>query len=140
MKTAKLLRNFARSTGLLLGSAALLMAGWFFVVSLPDFRGDYLEVLGIDVFTNAPFRTFDPSNFEAGGFNIERWLGPPGSIAVSEEFVRLHHLKQDDKIRVRVGGIDRELQIGFLLRSNDSFDPHFAAMEASLRKFVEGLP
>ncbi|HEX8898938.1 MAG TPA: hypothetical protein VF751_09590, partial [Chthoniobacterales bacterium] len=35
-------------------------------VSLPDFRGEYLEILGIDVFTNAPFRTFDPSNFEPG--------------------------------------------------------------------------
>lgn len=98
-------------------------------VSLPDFRGDYLEILGIDVFTNAPFRTFDPSNFEAGGFDVQRWLGPPGAIAVSEEFVRQHHLKQGDKIRARVGGVDHELEIGFLLRSDQSFDPHFAAMD-----------
>src|SRR6476619_2790831 len=98
-------------------------------VSLPDFRGDYLEILGIDVFTNTPFRTFDPSNFEAAGFDIQRWLGPPGAIAVSEEFVRQHHLKQGDKIRARVGGVDRELEIGFLLRRDESFDPHFAAMD-----------
>ena len=98
-------------------------------VSLPDFRGDYLQILGIDVFTNAPFRTFDPSNFDANGFDIQRWLGPPGAIAVSEEFVRLHHLKQGDKIRARVGGIDRELEIGFLLRKDEAFDPHFAAMD-----------
>src|SRR3954466_1068680 len=71
-------------------------------VSLPDFRGDYLQVLGIDVLTNAPFRTFDPSNFDMGGFDIQRWLGPPGAIAVSEEFVRQHHLKQGDKLRARI--------------------------------------
>src|SRR4051812_47152057 len=62
-------------------------------VSLPDFPRDYLEVLGIDIFTNGPFRTFDPSNFDAGGFDIERWLGNPNSIAVSEEFIRHHGLK-----------------------------------------------
>ena len=99
------------------------------LVSLPDSRGDYLQILGIDIFTNAPFRTFDPSNFDPGGFDIQRWLGNPNSIAVSEEFVREHHLKQGDKIRVRTGGADRELEIGFLLRKDDTFDPHFAAMD-----------
>ena len=98
-------------------------------VSLPDFRGDYLEVLGIDVFTNAPFRTFEPSNFDAGAFDIQRWLGPPGAIAVSEEFVRHHHLKPGDKIHGRAGGVDRQLEIGFVLRNDESFDPHFAAMD-----------
>lgn len=98
-------------------------------VSLPDFRGDYLEVLGIDIFTNAAFRTFEPSNFDASTFDIQPWLGPPGAIAVSEEFVRQHQLKQGQKIRARVGGVDRELEIGFVLRKNESFDPHFAAMD-----------
>ena len=98
-------------------------------VALRDFPGDYLEILGIDVFTNEPFRTFDPSNFEAGGFDIQRWLGNPGSIAVSGEFVRQHHLEQGDKIRVRIGTMDRELEIGFLLRKEDTFDSHFAAID-----------
>ena len=98
-------------------------------VSLPDFGRDYLEILGIDIFTNAPFRTFDPSNFDATPFDIQRWLGPPGAIAVSEEFVSEHHLKHGDKVRARVGGGDRELEIGFLLRKDDTVDPHFAAMD-----------
>src|SRR6185436_3631734 len=66
-------------------------------VPLRDFPGDYLEILGIDVFTNEPFRTVDPANFDAGSFDIERWLGRPNTIAVSEEFVRQHRLKQGDK-------------------------------------------
>jgi putative ABC transport system permease protein len=98
-------------------------------VSLPDFRGDYLQVLGVDVFTNPPFQTFDPSNFNSGSFDIQRWLGHPNCIAVSEEFVRQHGLKEGDKLRVRAGGADRELEIGFLLRKDDAFDPHFAAMD-----------
>jgi putative ABC transport system permease protein len=98
-------------------------------VSLPDFPGDYLEVLGVDVFTNGPFRTLDFSNFEAEGFDIQRWLGSPNSVAVSEEFVRQHHLKAGDKIRVGVGAAGRKLEIGFLLRKDDAFDPHFAAMD-----------
>jgi putative ABC transport system permease protein len=98
-------------------------------VALQDFPGDYLDILGIDVFTNGPFRTFDPSNFDSGGFDIQRWLGPPGSIAVSEEFVRRHLLKAGDKIRAQAGGTVRELEIGFLLRKDDTFDPHFAAMD-----------
>src|SRR6478672_10447926 len=60
------------------------------IVTLPDFPGDYLEVLGIDIFSNASFRTFDPSNFAGQGFDIEDWLGLENSIAVSEEFVRQH--------------------------------------------------
>src|SRR5205823_6313047 len=48
---------------------------------------------------------------------------------VSEEFVRQHGLKAGDKIRARVGGTNRELEIGFLLQKDETFDPHFAAMD-----------
>lgn len=99
------------------------------VVILPDFPGEHLEVLGIDVFTNTAFRTFDPTNFDSSEFDIQRWLGPPGSIAVSEEFVRRHNLKAGDKVRARVGVVDRELEIGFLLRRDEAFDSSFAAMD-----------
>jgi putative ABC transport system permease protein len=99
------------------------------LVTLPDFPGEYLEVLGIDVFTNAPFRTFDPTNFDNTELDIQRWLGDPNSIAVSEEFVRRHNLKAGDKIRGRIGVTDHELAIGFLIRRDDAFDPHFAAMD-----------
>jgi putative ABC transport system permease protein len=98
-------------------------------VSLPDFPGEYIEILGIDVFTNEPFRTFDPTNFATEGFDIQRWLGSSNSIAVSDEFVRQHRLKAGDKIRARLGSIDRDLEIGFLIRKDETVDPHFAAMD-----------
>jgi putative ABC transport system permease protein len=99
------------------------------LVTLPDFPGEYLQILGIDVFTNAPFRTFEPRNIDATDFDIQRWLGAPGSIALSEEFFRRHKLKAGDKIRARVGVADRELQLGFILRSEDTLDWHFAAID-----------
>lgn len=99
------------------------------LVTLPDFPGEYLEILGIDIFTNAPFRTFDPGDFDAGRFDLQRWLGGPSAIAVTEEFLAKHNLKRGDKIRARVNVVDHELEIGFILRSEGVFDPHFAAMD-----------
>src|SRR4030088_1617637 len=64
-------------------SAATPMVQGF--VALPDFPGDYLEILGIDVFTNGPFRTFDPTNFDSSDLDIQKWLRPPGSLAVLDE-------------------------------------------------------
>jgi putative ABC transport system permease protein len=98
-------------------------------LTLPDFPGEYLQVLGIDVFTNSPFRTFEPKSIAAADFDFQRWLGPPGSIALSEQFVRRHNLKSGDKIRARVGVADRELEVGFILRSEETLDPYFAAMD-----------
>ena len=99
------------------------------LATLPDFPGEYLEILGIDIFTNAPFRTFDPTGFDAGEFDLQRWLGGPGAIAVTQEFVAKYHLKAGDKIRARVNVVDHELEVGFILRSEAAFDPHFAAID-----------
>jgi len=98
-------------------------------VTLPQFPGEYLEVLGIDIFTNEPFRTFKPTNFGAERFDIEQWLRGPGAIAVTEEFATNHNLKSGDKIRVRTNLVDHELVVGFVLRSEGTFDSHFAAMD-----------
>ena len=114
----------ATTTGI--SAATPLVRG---LVTLPDFPGEYLEVLGIDIFTNAPFRTFDPTDFDAGNFDVQRWLAGPGTIAVTEDFVAKHNLKAGGKIRVRVNVVDHELEVGFILRSEGAFDSHFAAMD-----------
>jgi putative ABC transport system permease protein len=101
------------------------------LVTLPDFPGEYLQIIGIDVFTNEPFRTFDPTGFDAGGFDIQGWLGQPNSIALSEEFLTRHHLKAGDTIRARVNVADHDLRVGFVLRGKNApiLDSHFAAMD-----------
>ena len=114
----------AAATGI--SAATPLVRGF---VTLPDFPGEYLEILGIDIFTNAAFRTFDPIDFDDGNFDIQRWLGGPGPIAITEEFAAKHNLRAGDKIRARVNAVDHELEVGFVLRSEEIFDSHFAAMD-----------
>ncbi len=89
------------------------------LATLPDYPGGYLRVLGIDVFTNEPFRTF-----EIGGsgrvFDLDRWLADPNGIAVSDEFARAHRLKIGDQIGLMIGSKRRELTILFLIPMRDA--------------------
>ncbi|MBA2622276.1 MAG: ABC transporter permease, partial [Chthoniobacterales bacterium] len=116
----------ARHSGI--AAATPLVRG---VVSLPDLPGEYLQVLGVDIFTNTPFRTFELTNFQAGDFDVQRWLGDGQGIAVAEEFARQHQLKAGDMLRAQVNGKDHPLRVGFILRANGpaATDPHFAAMD-----------
>jgi len=101
------------------------------IVTLPDLPGEYLQVLGLDIFTNTPFRTFELTDFAAGQFDVQRWLAENDTIAVSEEFARLHNIKAGDTLRAQVNGADRPLRVGFILRTSGTLalDPHFAAMD-----------
>lgn len=99
------------------------------LVTLPDYPGEYLEILGIDIFTNAPFQTFAPAEFTTGNFDIQRWLGIPNSVAVTEKFARDHHLKVGSRIRARVNVADHDLEVGCMLRPPGPLDSHFAAMD-----------
>jgi len=100
-------------------------------VSLPDYAGEYLDLLGIDIFTNIPFRTFDLTDFQTQQkFDIQQWLRGPRTVAVSEELASHHHLRAGDKIKVQINGRTTDLTIDYLLRTRGtSADPHFAAMD-----------
>jgi putative ABC transport system permease protein len=101
-------------------------------VTLPDFPGEYLDLLGIDIFTNIPFRTFDLTDFQTQQFDIQRWLRGPRTVAVSEELANQHHLRTGDNIKVQINGRTTDLTIGYLLRTRGTSanaNPHFAAMD-----------
>ena len=101
-------------------------------VTLPDFPGEYLDLLGIDILTNQSFRTFDLTDFQTQQFDIQRWLRGPGTIAVSEELTDRHHLRGGDQIKVQVNGKTTLLTIGYLLHTRGTVansNPHFAAMD-----------
>ena len=101
------------------------------MVTLPDLPGEYLQILGVDIFTNEPFRTFELTDFTAGEFDLQGWLAGPNTIAVSEEFARMHKLKPGDILRAQVNGADRQLRVGFILRTSgaSAADVHFASMD-----------
>lgn len=90
-------------------------------VTLPDFPGEYLQILGVDLFTQAPFATFTIGEArEAAGSSVnldpEPWLAGPDALALSDEFARAHGLKLGDKLRVQVNGRETSLTVRFLLR------------------------
>lgn len=101
------------------------------VVTLPDLPGEYLQILGVDIFTNTSFRTFELTDFNAAHFDVQAWLRDSDAIAISQEFARRHALKAGDVIRAQVNGADRSLRIGFIMRTTGEAgaDIHFAAMD-----------
>ena len=101
------------------------------LVTLPDLPGEYLQILGIDIFTNDSFRTFELGGFGAGEFDLERWLGDPQSLAISEEFARLHNLRPGQSLRAEANGVARTLRVAFVMRRSlgAAPDEHLAAMD-----------
>ena len=101
-------------------------------LTLPAFPGEYLDLLGIDILTNEPFRTFDLTDFQTRQFDLQQWLRGPRTVAVSEELARQHHLHTGDEIDAQINGETKRLRIGFLLRTSGTGanpNPHFAAMD-----------
>ena len=110
-------------------------------LSLPAFPGEYLDLLGIDILTNEPFRTFDLTDFQTRQFGLQQWLRGPRTIAVSEELARQLHLRAGDEIEAQINGETKRLKIGFLLRTRGTSanaNPHFAAMDIGWAQVLLG--
>lgn len=95
------------------------------VVTLPDFPGEYLRVLGVDLFSGEPFRVFDLGGEKSGaGWDLEKWLGQPGTIALSTEFARRRGLKVGDTLEALAGGGRQRLTILTLIDPGDAPAAH----------------
>lgn len=102
------------------------------IVTLPDFPGEYLRVLGVDVFTDEPFRTFQLTGAAGQGFEIEPWLAKPDGIALGADFAKKHGIKIGDRLRVLVNSRTRELTVLFFLNLENpapASGEAFAAMD-----------
>ncbi|MEA3211058.1 MAG: putative transport system permease protein [Chthoniobacter sp.] len=101
------------------------------VVTLPDYPGEYLRVLGIDIFTSEPFRTFELGR--AGErLALDPWLGTGDGLAVTAEFARRAGRSIGDSLRVLVNGEVKTLTILSLIDAKDSAaesQSRFAAMD-----------
>ena len=91
--------------------------------TLPDFPGEYLQLLGVDIYTNLPFATFAVGSGSHGSWadlNLDAWLGDPRALAVTDEFAREHGLKIGDALRLQVNGHDQALTIRFLIPQTET--------------------
>ncbi|MBS0657653.1 MAG: ABC transporter permease [Verrucomicrobia bacterium] len=107
--------RLARAPGV--RAATPLVEGY---LTLPDHPGEYLQLLGLDPFTQGPFATFAVQDARGGDLDIEPWLGRRDSLALSEEMAARLRLQIGDRLRVAAGGRTHELVVRFLLRLKES--------------------
>ncbi len=112
------------------------------VVTLPEHPGEYLRVLGIDLFTSEPFRTFSLSETGAAPA-LEPWLGQGNGIALTVDFARRIGVKVGDPVRVLANSETRTLTVVSLLDTQDSpgaSQSRIAAMDIGWAQELFGKP
>ena len=100
-------------------------------ITFPDWPGEYLRVVGIDLFSGDAFRTFEVDS-QAGGPPLETWMGQPGQLALGREFAARHRLKIGDHFRMLVNSETKTATVAALLDSRDAagaLPADFAAMD-----------
>lgn len=107
----------ARQPGVL--AATAIIDG---VVTLPDYPGEYLRMLGVDMFSGAPFRTWElkAGADPAATINLDQWLGERGSIALNGDWARRHSLGIGSSLRALVNGRIETLRVVALIPCEDS--------------------
>lgn len=110
-----LLPKLANAPGVL--AATPLVEGY---ATLPRFPGEYLQLLGVDVFTNRPFATFAIGDSTGQSLDVGSWLGDPRAIAISDEFAREHGLKAGDPLQLQINGREHVLTVRYLIRQSDT--------------------
>ena len=108
------------------------------LVTLPDYPGGYLHLLGVDPFTNSEFENFKVSKSARESFDGAAWFGNSKSIAVTTSFADLHKLKRGDSIRIKIGEREIDLVLNFLLEAKDG-DSRFAAMDIGWAQELLGM-
>jgi putative ABC transport system permease protein len=108
------------------------------VVTLPDWPGEYLHILGVDPFTNSTFQNFKVSKSSGESFDANAWFGDPRSLAVAKKFAELHGLKRGDFVRIKFGEREQDLVVSSVLEAQDG-DSHFGAMDIGWAQELFGL-
>ncbi|MBV9392124.1 MAG: FtsX-like permease family protein, partial [Verrucomicrobia bacterium] len=104
------------------------------LVTLPEFGGEYLHLLGIDPFTNEAFRTFDGRS----QFDADQWFSNPAAIVISKSFADLHGLKIGDRFWIRSGEKETQLVVSSILTLTES-DRHLALMDIGWAQELLGM-
>jgi putative ABC transport system permease protein len=107
------------------------------IVTLPDYQGEYLHLLGVDPFTDSGFRTFEVKKLDSPKIDSNRWFSDPSAVAVTKAFAQSHHLDAGSTFRVRLGETVKSLMVAFLLDAPEA-DSHLAAMDIGWLQELSG--
>jgi putative ABC transport system permease protein len=89
------------------------------MVTLPDWPGESLHLVGIDPFTAQGLLTIRPAFAnETGG--LGEWLGCKGHLAVTPRFLEHHRLRLGEAIRLQGPGVPKSLTAANLIGAEDS--------------------
>jgi putative ABC transport system permease protein len=105
-------------------------------VTLPDYPGQYLHLLGVDPLTNRQFKTFDIGGSD--GLEMDRWFRDPTCVAVTNQFAAEHQLKIGDPIRAKIGERETILHVGFILNV-EAGSSRYAAMDIGWAQELLGM-
>jgi len=102
------------------------------VATLPDFPGEYLRLVGLDLFSNRPFRTFELRDAAATEARGLEFIADPQALSLSLPLLRRLGLNVGDSLRLRTGQGVETFRIGFEIDfSGDApgADEHIAIMD-----------
>ena len=116
------------------------------MVTLPDYPGESLHLVGIDPFTATGVLTMDPgiealrTGSTKGG--LDEWLKGE-DLAVSPDFLRRHRLNLGETIRAMGPGAPRRIRIGFEMHdptTSTATDGRVAAVDIAAAQEWIGTP
>jgi putative ABC transport system permease protein len=102
------------------------------VASLTDYPGEYLQILGIDIFSNGPLRTFELHDDKGTKPDVMTFLRDPKVIALTRKLSQRLGLKIGDKLRVETQTGTETFHIGYILDFGEDApgaDEHLSVMD-----------
>jgi putative ABC transport system permease protein len=102
------------------------------VASLTDYPGEYLQLLGVDIFSDAPLRTFELRDSGNQPPAVEDFLRDPHVVAVSRPLSQRLKLKIGDPLRLETQAGTQTFHIGYILDFGDDApgaDEHLSVMD-----------
>lgn len=102
------------------------------VASLTDYPGEYLQILGIDIFSNAPLRTFELHDAQNQKPDVVGFLRDPKVIAVTRKLSQRLGLKISDPLRVETQRGTVTFHVGYILDFGEDApgaDEHLSVMD-----------
>ena len=102
------------------------------VASLTDHPGEYLQVLGVDIFSDGPLRTFELNDAGNQKANAVGFMRDPKVIAITKSLSSRLGLKIGDPLRVETQTGIETFRVGFMLEFGEDApgaDEHLAVMD-----------
>jgi putative ABC transport system permease protein len=102
------------------------------IASLTDYPGEYLQLLGIDIFSSGPLRTFELHDAKNQKPDIVGFLRDPKVIALTRKLSQRLDLKIGDPLRVETQTGTETFHVGYILDFGEDApgaDEHLSVMD-----------